>query len=444
MRARTLAIALGGGAVGILCLGGLLLASAPGAAFLLLGLGAGLLLGLTFAWIVRRRAMAEFDRATEVLGALAEGREERFYAPHGDLAEREGRFNAAATALGERLGGLEVDRMRFLAIVRNLHAGVVLLDGRRRVQVVNPAAERLFGVWAPEVEQSYHLAITHAHALEEALDRVERGEVVELERKEGERTLQFDLAPVPGSGTLLVVRDVSEERRLLEVRSQFVANVSHELRTPLTVLRGFAETLLEGDVDEPHRRRFLDHIVEEARRLSLLVDDLLRLAAIEGGHDRPERLEVDLLEVAQGVADRYGQEARDRGVELSVAGSSARAVSDRDRIEGILISLIDNAVKYTQEGGHVVVRVGSADGGVELAVEDDGPGIPPADLPRIFERFYRVDRSRQRATGGSGLGLAIARHLALSIGAALSVDSEVGRGSTFHLRLPGINTAGRA
>ncbi len=412
----------------------------------LIGALAGAAAGAAIAWMMRRRALGAFDIALRALAALAAGHTpERFYAPVGDLAEREQRFNEVLQQLFDRLAALELDRMRFLAIIRNLRAGVVLLDSRRLVQVINPAAERIFGVWAPEVEQTYHLAITHTYALESALDRVERGEVLQVERREGGRTLQIDLAPVPGTGgTLLVVHDVSEERRLLEVRSQFVANVSHELRTPLTVLGGFAETLLEGDVDETHRRRFLRHIAEETRRLSLLVDDLLRLAAIESGRERPERTQVDLLELARAVAERYGPEARQRGVALGVEGRAALALSDRDRIEGILISLIDNAVKYTQEGGHVTVRVGSAGTKAELTVADDGPGIPEADLPHIFERFYRVDRSRQRATGGSGLGLAIARHLALSIGAELQVESEVGQGSAFHLRIPGMAQAGDA
>jgi len=416
-----------------------------GLAFLI-GALAGAAVGAGIAWILRRRALGAFDIALRALASLASGGEpERFYAPVGDLAEREQRFNEVLQQLWDRLAALELDRMRFLAIIRNLRAGVVLLDSRRLVQVINPAAERIFGVWAPEVEQTYHLAITHTYALESALDRVERGEVLQVERREEGRTLQIDLAPVPGTGgTLLVVHDVSEERRLLEVRSQFVANVSHELRTPLTVLGGFAETLLEDDVDETHRRRFLRHIAEETRRLSLLVDDLLRLAAIESGRERPERSQVDLLELARAVAERYGPEARARGVALGVDGRPALALSDRDRIEGILISLIDNAVKYTQEGGHVTVRVGSAGPAAELTVEDDGPGIPAADLPRIFERFYRVDRSRQRATGGSGLGLAIARHLALSIGAELHVESEVGQGSAFHLRIPGMAQSGDA
>ncbi len=412
----------------------------------LIGAAVGVLAGLGIAAVFRRRALRDFDHALEALAALAAGRTpERFYAPYGGLAEREQAFNQALQEIADRLAALELDRVRFLAIVGNLRSGVVLLDSRRRVQVINPAAERIFGVWAPEVEQTYHLAMTHTYALESALDRVERGEVVQAERREGGRVLQIDLAPVPGTGgTLLVVHDVSEERRLLEVRSQFVANVSHELRTPLTVLGGFAETLLEEDVDEGHRRRFLRHIAEETRRLSLLVDDLLRLAAIESGRERPERQELDLLEIARAVAERYGAEAASRGVALGVEGGAARTVSDRDRIEAILISLIDNAVKYTQVGGHVTVLVGRSGPAAELTVQDDGPGIPAADLPHIFERFYRVDRSRQRATGGSGLGLAIARHLALSIGAELHVESEVGQGSRFRLRLPGMDASADA
>ncbi len=398
----------------------------------------GAIAGVLLGGFLERRARLDLEAATRALDAFADGRRtERLYLARADAGDVGEQFNQGLARLQGALSALEVDRARFQAIIHNLQSGVVLLDQRRRVQVVNPAAERIFGVWAPEVVETYHLAITHAYALESALDRVEQGEVMQIERREDGRVLQIDLAPVRGAGgVLLVATDVTEERRLLEVRSQFVANVSHELRTPLTVIGGFAETLLGGSVDEQRRERFLRHINDETKRLTLLVDDLLRLAALESGRTRPERAEVPLREVARAVADRYGETARSRGVSLDVAGEETRVLSDRDRIEGIVISLVDNAVTYTQEGGHVRVETGHGALGPYLRVVDDGPGIPADDLPRIFERFYRVDRSRQRATGGSGLGLSIARHLALSIGADLSVESELGQGTTLILSLP--------
>ncbi|MDA8344500.1 MAG: ATP-binding protein [Thermaerobacter sp.] len=437
MSARQLG-SLSGAAIGLVLLGAagwLLRGAQDGVVFGILGALAGGIAGAALTQRLQARVRDDLEAATRALGALARGeRPERLYLAQEDRSGVAGRFNQELTRLSDTLSALQLDRARFQAIIENLQSGVVLLDRRRRVQVVNPAAERIFGVWAPEVVETYHLAITHAYALESALDRVEQGEVLQIERREDGRVLQIDLAPVRGAGgVLLVATDVTEERRLLEVRSQFVANVSHELRTPLTVIGGFAETLLGGGVDEQRRERFLRHINDETKRLTLLVDDLLRLAALESGRERPARAQVPLGEVARAVAERYGESAQARGIQVDVLGEELSVRSDRDRIEGIVISLIDNAVKYTQDDGHIRVETGREDGKVWLRVSDDGPGIPEEDLPRIFERFYRVDRSRQRATGGSGLGLSIARHLALSIGAELNVESTLGKGSTFTL-----------
>ncbi len=440
MNVRQLGALLGAG-ISLILLGvaGWILGGAQdGIAFALVGALAGGLAGALLAHIVRDRARQDLAAAVRVLADFAAGdRGERLYLGQDDLGGLAEGFNQALARMHDVFSALEVDRARFQAIIHNLRSGVVLLDKRRRVQVVNPAAERLFGVWAPEVVETYHLAITHAYALESALDRVEEGQVLQIERRENGRVLQIDLAPVRGAGgVLLVATDITEERRLLEVRSQFVANVSHELRTPLTVIGGFSETLLGENVDQARRERFLHHINDEVKRLTLLVDDLLRLAALESGRVRPERSPVPLREVALAVVERYGESARERNISLAVQGEEVTVLSDRDRIEGILISLVDNAVKYTQEGGQIEISTLRSQDAVLLRVADNGPGIPAEDLPRIFERFYRVDRSRQRATGGSGLGLAIARHLALSIGADLSVESAVGAGSTFTLSLP--------
>jgi two-component system phosphate regulon sensor histidine kinase PhoR len=440
MNIRQLGALLGAG-ISLVLLGAtgwILRGAQDGIAFALVGALAGGLAGALLAYIVGDRSRQDLGAAVRVLASFTSGsRGERLYLGQDDLGGLAGQFNQHLTEMQEVLSALEVDRARFQAIIHNLRSGVVLLDKRRRVQVVNPAAERIFGVWAPEVVETYHLAITHAYALESALDRVEEGQVLQIERNENGRVLQIDLAPVRGAGgVLLVATDITEERRLLEVRSQFVANVSHELRTPLTVIGGFAETLLGEGVDQTRRERFLGHINDEVKRLTLLVDDLLRLAALESGRVRPERTPVPLREVARAVVERYGESARARGISLGVQGEEIRVLSDRDRIEGILISLVDNAVKYTQEGGQIEISTVLGKGMVGLRVADNGPGIPADDLPHIFERFYRVDRSRQRATGGSGLGLAIARHLALSIGAELSVESTLGHGTTFSLSLP--------
>jgi len=217
-----------------------------------------------------------------------------------------------------------------------------------------------------------------------------------------------------------------------------VANASHELRTPLTSIRGFVEALEDGAMaDPPTAERFLGKIHTHADRMGALVEDLLELSRLEAG-ERPPLLEsVDVAEVADHVTASFAELAERKAQSLTSRHEAAPAVrSDSDRIRRILENLVENALKYTPSGGSVTVDTRPAHGGVEVIVSDDGPGIAAEHLPRIFERFYRVDKARSRDLGGTGLGLSIVRHLAESIGASVAVASEVGKGTTFRVALP--------
>jgi two-component system, OmpR family, phosphate regulon sensor histidine kinase PhoR len=236
-----------------------------------------------------------------------------------------------------------------------------------------------------------------------------------------------------------VVAAVTKLRRLEQVRTEFIANVSHELRTPLTAILGYLETLLSGALEErEHARRFVEIAFRHTERLGRLLNDLTDLSNIELGKVSLRLAPTPLRPVVDSVLELVDVKARERGVALSAdVSESTMVLADHDRLAQILINLVDNAVKYTPSGGTVTVRARPiADGRIEASVSDTGIGIPRADLPRITERFYRVDRARSRELGGTGLGLAIVKHLVLAHGGDLTIDSEEGRGTTVRVLLP--------
>jgi two-component system phosphate regulon sensor histidine kinase PhoR len=235
-----------------------------------------------------------------------------------------------------------------------------------------------------------------------------------------------------------VFHDISELARLEEVRRDFVANASHELRTPLAAIRGFAETLLDGGaLVEAERRSYLEIIDRHAQRLTHIVHDLLELSTIERGRIRLEPVELDVGELVASLIRDSGPRLRERRLEIvHEAAGRVMAWADPHALEQILGNLLDNAVKYTEPGGRIEIRVENGDPKVRVRVKDTGIGIPEEDLARIFERFYRVDKARSRALGGTGLGLAIVKHLVQSLGGEISVQSRLGEGSTFTFTLP--------
>jgi two-component system phosphate regulon sensor histidine kinase PhoR len=238
-------------------------------------------------------------------------------------------------------------------------------------------------------------------------------------------------------GAVLTFQDVTERRRVDEVRRDFVANASHELRTPLTSIRGFVEALEDGALeDAATSRRFLEKIRTHADRMAALVSDLLELSRLESGERPPQWERVPADEVVDEVVGGLSALARAKQIEVVTDVSVASVETDRDRLRGVLENLVENALKYTPQGGRVTVAARPEGELAVFEVADDGPGIAAEHLPRIFERFYRVDKARSRELGGTGLGLSIVKHLVESLGGAVSVSSEPGRGSRFVVRVP--------
>jgi two-component system phosphate regulon sensor histidine kinase PhoR len=326
--------------------------------------------------------------------------------------------------------------------------GVIAIDRRGRILLMNRAARGIFDLRDVKVESRPLLEVIRH---KELLDLVAscQSATAESQRREVElgppveRILEAhasSLALAPsGQGILLVLHDITELRRLARVRTEFVANVSHELRTPLTSIRGYLETLLDGALDEPaNARRFLDVAHTHAERLSRLVDDLLQLSDIETGKVvlRPGALQ--LHDMAADVIAIFEKQAAQKTLTLqNHVPVDLYVQADWDRLTQILVNLVDNAVKYTPERG--LIALGAArgvQGFVNVWVADTGIGIPSTDLPRITERFYRVDKARSRELGGTGLGLAIVKHLVQAHGGELWLESELGKGTTVHFTLP--------
>jgi two-component system, OmpR family, phosphate regulon sensor histidine kinase PhoR len=266
----------------------------------------------------------------------------------------------------------------------------------------------------------------------------------------GVKSLTVHAARLPGSpprGAVLVLHDTTELRRLERLRQDFVANVSHELKTPLSVIKACVETLLDGAADDPeHRGPFLQRIAEQGDRLHALILDLLSLARIESGAEAFEQQAVPLGPAVAACLERHRARAGAKNQRLEAvpapaaagpAAEDAAAWADEEAVGQILDNLVDNALKYTPPGGRIQVRWRADDRHVRLEVEDTGIGIPESDLPRIFERFYRVDKARSREMGGTGLGLSIVKHLVQAMGGSVWATSRVGQGTTFTVRLPG-------
>ncbi len=251
------------------------------------------------------------------------------------------------------------------------------------------------------------------------------------------RTFDVTAAPMPGGGAVAVLRDLTETERVEKTRRDFIANVSHELRTPLTSIQGYTETLLDSAPDNNHSREFLDIIRKSALRMSRLTEDLLTLARVESGEQRFDIQPSAPAELLQEAVQSFRELARAQNVDLKVEDNAVAQVgADPEAIHQVFSNLVDNALKYAHSGGRIVLGTRQIPDGVEFYVQDFGPGIPSEHLPRLFERFYRVDKARSRESGGTGLGLAIAKHIVLAHRGTIRAQSELNHGSTFLFTLP--------
>jgi len=355
----------------------------------------------------------------------------------GRLAEA---FNQMADQLKAQMLSLAHERDVLASVLTNMTDGIVVVGQDGRVVIANEAARRLLDmVEAPEglslarAVRDHEICATLAEALAHGTRRTEV-------RRAGRSARHLRVAAAPlreRAGGLLVLRDVTEERRVENLRRDFVANVSHELRTPIAALKALVETLEEGALDDPPAARdFLRRIHVEVDGLAQLVAELLELSRVESGRAQLNLEAVEPDELVQSAAERLQPQAERVGIRLTwnATDDLAPVLADRTRVEHVLLALVHNAIKFTPPGGTVRAEV-QADGAfTRFSVADTGTGIPAEDLPRIFERFYKVDRAR--AAVGTGLGLAIAKHVVQALGGQIWAESEIDRGTTVHFTLP--------
>jgi two-component system phosphate regulon sensor histidine kinase PhoR len=351
-------------------------------------------------------------------------------------------MNGVAEVLKERTRDLGEDKDRMETILTSMANGIIIFGHGLRISLINQAALRLFAIEEVDVHGRHVLEIIRDTGLLDALDRVTRDGVtmtqdwspVEDENVVIECTIAPINQPVGGLGAVLVARDVTSQRQVNRLRQDFVANVSHELQTPLTVIKGFTETLLD-DPNLAMAPRFLELINEETNRMTRLVDDLLALSRMEH-HSLPVRWGwVDVTLLVESTVTKLQGRAEQQGLTLvsELPQHLPLVWGDSDLLSELFINLISNAIQYTPEGGSVRIDslVDPASEMVAIRVRDTGIGIPASDLTRIFERFYRVDRARSRASGGTGLGLAIVKHISEIHRGRIQVKSVVGQGSEF-------------
>jgi two-component system phosphate regulon sensor histidine kinase PhoR len=357
-------------------------------------------------------------------------------------------LNGMASRLRDKIRDLEQEQAKATAILDGMVEGVIAVDGRNLILLMNERARAIFALGPEQAAGRPFLEVIRNADLHEVL-RASRAEGGVSGRElrlstPVERRLQVNAVRLAlGAdevGAVMVLHDVTELRRLEQVRTEFVANVSHELRTPLTAIQGYLETLLGGALEEPeHARKFLEIAFRHTERLGRLLNDLTDLSNIELGKIALRLDPVALIDVVDSVLAIIRPRAEMGAVTLTceVPRDLPMVRADHDRLAQILINLVDNAVKYTPRGQQVWVRARLAAGMVAVSVVDTGVGIPRADLARVTERFYRVDRARSRELGGTGLGLAIVKHLVLAHGGDLTIESELGRGTevTFTLRV---------
>src|ERR1035438_5923736 len=324
--------------------------------------------------------------------------------------------------------------------------GLLLLDRNRRIYLANRAFKILFGL-KNELRGKTVMEALRLHELAALVERVESdGQVFDYELKLpelSERWLQVNAAAISNSagereGTILVFHDLTRLKQLERTREEFVANVSHELRTPLSLIKGYVETLLDGARNNPEvADRFLKIIERNTQRLDLLIQDLLTISALESGRITLNLQPVDLRALAGKVMTDLHGRAEDKNVSLVNEVPEFTAKADANRLDQVFANLVDNAIKYGRTNGTVTVGGKKLDDDRrEIFVRDDGPGIPPEALDRVFERFYRVDKARSRDQGGTGLGLSIVKHIAQAHGGEVWAKSEPGKGATFFFTLP--------
>ncbi|MGH9588478.1 MAG: HAMP domain-containing sensor histidine kinase [Acidobacteriaceae bacterium] len=398
-------------------------------------------LAIVLSALLAQRAEARLKRIVSFAHRIAAGDfAARVQERHGDeISDVAHALNSTAARLEASFEALESKQRELAALLDSMQEAVIAVDASGRIGWSNAVMQRI----APGAElqgQTLVHAVRDPDVLacvEGALTKGRLGKSKATSVTPG-RTYDVNAAPTPGGGAVAVLHDVTDVARTEQMRRDFIANVSHELRTPLTSISGYVETLLEGELALPENaREFLAIILKNATRMSRLTEDLLALASVESGDYKVNVRPIAAAALVDDAIHALAGMVLDLDVKLESAETTQTTVlADEDALTQVFGNLIENAVKYGGSGKRVNVGAHDRNGGVEFFVQDFGPGIPSEHLPRIFERFYRVDKARSRESGGTGLGLAIAKHIVLAHKGTIRAESELGAGATFLFTLP--------
>lgn len=403
---------------------------------------------MALAWVLYKRVVRPLNVISQAAREMARGKldkEIRIYSSDeiGDLARS---INLLASRLKQTVEEITDEKDRMRAILNSMADGVVAVDRAGKVLLVNPVVGRALGIPEEASKGKEIVEVVRHYDFENYLKEALSGQQ-DLTREiqvltPDPRIFRVHFTPLKGNdrgGVVALFRDVTESRRLEQMRSEFIANVSHELRTPMTSIKGFLETLLDGTLDDREAtEHFLRIMSNETDRLTRLIDDLFALSNIENRKVVPKKEPLAVGDIVEKVISILGQNARDKNIQIAakIPVETPLILADEDMLTRVVINLLDNAVKYTPRGGNVDIEAGFSDNRVFLRFKDTGIGIPGESLPRVFERLYRVDRARSREYGGTGLGLAIVKHIIDVHGGWIDVSSTPGKGSVFTLYIP--------
>jgi two-component system phosphate regulon sensor histidine kinase PhoR len=415
---------------------------------ILIGLIFALGLAFVLGSMVAGRAIKPINSMIQISRKFSEGDfSRRIFQPSKDeIGELALTLNKMAREIENKIREIGAQNQKLAAVFTSMIEGVIVIDRAGRIVSINPTVEKIFGVSKKDAEGMVFLEAIRNNDIADVISTIlKKGTPLSMEVTliyPIRRIFEVNAAPIFDNetvdGCLIVIHDITEIRRLETVRKDFVANVSHELKTPLTSIKGFAETLLEGALDDKENNRsFLNIIREHAERINKLVDDLLSLSHLESKEMALVKEGFNLHQQLEVVIAGFKSQSNKKNIEISNEISRDLSLkADKARMEQVFTNLIDNAIKFNKEKGAIRVYAQDLKDEIKIVVEDSGIGIPPKDMPRIFERFYRVDKAHSRELGGTGLGLSIVKHIVELHGGAVGVESAEGLGSKFWFTLP--------
>jgi two-component system phosphate regulon sensor histidine kinase PhoR len=417
---------------------------------LIIGILFGLIVSNFFGYRLIKGIVQPINEITDVAKEITKGNyEHRIEIKSIDeIGQLSFAINTMSDKLQETIDELYDRNAKLEAILRSLVNGVVAFDENERILLINDSARTMLGIKDNYAVGKHILDVVRNSKFHDVLEKIIKDKGYNIDNFEIDtfnKHLKIYSSPIVHQvthkklGFVVIINDITEIRKLEKIRSDFVANVSHELRTPLTSIRGFIETLREGAIDNVERRdRFLEIIEFEAERLTRLINDILTLSEIENLKEGFVKEDIAIDEEINEIFYIMEKTAEDKNIKLIKDLNCKDVVikTSKDRLRQMIINLIDNGIKYTPEGGYVKVTTADMENNIVIEVEDSGIGISKENIPRLFERFYRVDKGRSRKLGGTGLGLAIVKHIVESMKGSITVESEVGKGTKFTIVLP--------